>query len=344
MLYRLLPTKYPHLSRKMLRCVVTDAFVSPAQRWQWYIEGVQAGTLVEETTNVFQCPWGCGAAGAEVDHRHLFWACPSLGSSQIPEVAGSSRLTRRALAAIDAGDTVFWLRGIVPLQWAHNTAEPPLEAYCCHGDAAFAATAASIMATDGGGGLYSADPRRRRCTFGYAVIRLHLDADGWLEPPPISGQCQRLAGAPGNWLRLPSSVPRQFDSEALKILANFTQATGRCASATVLRLVHGRHGGPRQTVPRAELAAIRVAVQLEAPRAWTILSDHANHVEAWQKGRGYLLASPAPPGRVERGPGGRGAALVCKIISHESPPRRHHRQGRPPPQPQPAGICGQWLR
>ena len=277
----------------MVRCLATDSFVSPAQRWQWHYDGILDGALVEHDRDAdsYRCPWGCGATGEAVNHRHIFWDCPRLAASPIPEVQGSNSLTRRALAAIDAGSSAFWLRGTVPRPWTHDACEPPLEVFCAHGDASFAATAASVIATDGGGGAFSSDPRRRRCTFGYVILRLHLDKDGLAPPPADPRQRQRLAGGPGCWIRMPSSVPPHFDAEALKVLANFTSATARCASATVLRLVHGKHGGPAQTVPRAELTAIRVALQLEAPRAWTFLTDHENHVNAWNKGRAHVLES-----------------------------------------------------
>ena len=117
-----------------------------------------------------------------------------------------------------------------------------------------------------------------------------------LSPTPLAGciltrppsiRHRSLLPVPSDWL---GAGVAGFASQHrfLWLLTPRPYRSARCASATVLRLVHGIQGGPEQTVPRSELSAIRVALELETPRSWTIITDHLNHVEAWAKGSDHL--------------------------------------------------------
>eukprot|EP00973_Karenia_brevis_P085074 11808315-Karenia_brevis.AAC.1 len=72
---------------------------------------------------------------------------------------------------------------------------------------------------------------------------------------------------------------------------------GWCAAQVAHgKLVGGMYGtvpGQEQSVPRAELYALRAAMPLLMPpvRIWM---DHANHVRAIQKGRRWCLAPMRP--------------------------------------------------
>ena len=77
----------------------------------------------------------------------------------------------------------------------------------------------------------------------------------------MSQGAQLVKGEMGNWLRGPKTLPDEAVDKALAILKKFTAATARCASATILRLGHGKLGGDRQTVPAGELAVMTAALR-----------------------------------------------------------------------------------
>ena len=73
----------------MARRQLTDAFVTPARRWLWAVEKATASGTAPVDDGSFDCPHGCGASRAAVDHLHMFWTCSKLGTFTEPEVVGT---------------------------------------------------------------------------------------------------------------------------------------------------------------------------------------------------------------------------------------------------------------
>ena len=104
--YRALESKWAHTwpsGASMLRCIATDAFWTPARRWQAHVETCFAnGTSPSLADGDFACPHGCGIAGLKVDHLHVFWTCPHIDVSPV-EVSGSQQLIRAAARGVAEG-------------------------------------------------------------------------------------------------------------------------------------------------------------------------------------------------------------------------------------------------
>ena len=79
-----------------------------------------------------------------------------------------------------------------------------------------------------------------------------------------------------------------FTTECIAKLTAFQQKAGRLASATIFRIGLGLLGGKERTVPFGELSALTGALREEE---WgdLLVTDRANHVLGWRKGRASTL-------------------------------------------------------
>ena len=274
----------------MARCILTDAFVTPAIRWRWAVEKATAAGTAPEDDGSFLCPHGCGASKAAVDHLHLFWTCSKLPGHEAPEVTDSQNLLRPAVRFTRRGQSALWLRGLTPIEKTHGLIPERLDGLQTHGDRDWAAQALATIFTDGSGGKWSADARLRTATFGYVAATFVFGAAARARPHHPAGY--RLLGDEGGWLVVPSSAPSTFATECLKKLVDFKLRTGIIATGVVYRAAFGILGGTDQTVPAAELAALTFSLQEERPgHPCLVVTDHANHVSGWRKGRQATLES-----------------------------------------------------
>ena len=84
----------------------------------------------------------------------------------------------------------------------------------------------------------------------------------------------------------PSTVPAAFVQDCLSKLTAFRAKVGVAASAVIFRSGFGILGGSEQTVPVGELAALTAPLREErVGHPWLLVTDHANHVKGWRKGR-----------------------------------------------------------
>ena len=104
----------------MIRCVLTDAFITPARRWTWAVQNASTPGAARVDDASFGCPHGCGAAKAALDNLHVFWTCPKLPELGIPEVQASQRMARAARRHCARGQAALWLRGLTALDHTHG--------------------------------------------------------------------------------------------------------------------------------------------------------------------------------------------------------------------------------
>ncbi len=136
------------------------------------------------------CP-RCHAA--EETTFHQLWECPSNA-----EVSGTH--LELLPEARDAWQDcpAFWLRGLVPLQWVypHSMRDPQgaLNFSGCRPSQPIDVPPGAIIGTDGSGGPHSAQPRFRRCGWGFTVVSSDLSEVaygagpllGWRQAVPLA--------------------------------------------------------------------------------------------------------------------------------------------------------------
>ena len=169
----------------------------------------------------------------------------------------SQNLRRRASTGMDSGHEGFWLRACTPRNWTHDLEDEPALSHVVHGRLHYGINDTAVLFTDGSGGKRSGDPRRRRATFGGAVIEAVFDKDAVNRDGTMEVGYALVEGL-YCWLSYPTTLPQDFVTKALALAQRFVNATGRQVGIRVLWLLHGRLDGRKQTVPRAELRAIQV--------------------------------------------------------------------------------------
>ena len=100
------------------------------------------------------------------------WLCPANSALELP---GSEQLIRRAARNAWAVPS-FWVRGIVPADWAEVLAPPTFGVEHVHGTLpapsllpdvdGYYGSVGYVAFGDGSGGTHSAHPRFRRCAWG----------------------------------------------------------------------------------------------------------------------------------------------------------------------------------
>ena len=168
------------------------------------------------------CP-RCGLAVEDEFHRA--WACPANGCEHEEHgqaFRSSERLGHRAAADRDSCP-VFWLRGLVPKAWTALPPPPPQLPVLLTGGSCWSS---GTFHTDGAGGKWGSDPRRRRC--GWGAVRLVEDA----------GTFRRDVGAYGGLPGAKQTVPLAELHAAMQVvrLAVGAVHAGGCALGLVIRV------------------------------------------------------------------------------------------------------------
>ena len=154
-------------------------------------------------------------AGVPETRTHRLWECAANATIQDEAIGRSADLVQRAIENAEACPG-FWLRGLTPKTWTWlppPDGNMPIKTWgVLGGGAPFQLDHRHIIGTDGSGGLFSSDPRLRRCGCGCIVLDRELMA-------PIGGAAFPLAGAI-------QTVPRS-ELSALIFVASRTRGAAR---------------------------------------------------------------------------------------------------------------------
>jgi len=196
-------------------------------------------------------------------------------------VVASQPLVARATANKETL-ACLWLRALLPASWT-AIAPPPSQAIptvafgslgACDPRLALGPDDFCDVYSDASGGPHSADHRLRRVTTGFVVLqdaipnRLHLLPEGVEDIHPAMGKAARAT----------------FDF--------FQDQLGYRAGFKVLFGAAGALAGPVQTVPRGELQAIIMVLELMPGHLnLRVYTDHENHVNKWAAGKAATQGS-----------------------------------------------------